>query len=405
MEGLDAEMTAEKIVGRMRAAPGDARVVEAGASSLVALTGGRDKPAVDFEARCAECVAGGAVAALADALVRHALSAGVVEEVCWALRNLAASSAGQAACAAAGTLPLVLAAFKTHADAPGITKWCFGAAVHSASPRAPGSEPVFSSPAELDAAAVPAIAALLSADAAEVVWGACSALLCIALYSIDGQRACVAALPSLVAALQHPLAGVVQEACTALSSIAEYGSADREACIAAGAIPALASALRIHAGAEGVVGEASDVLRNIAARDPAACLPCIPPLVAALKAHIGVAWVIKRACAALEWMADSSGGCAISAEDVPAFLAMLEAHASVAEIAQVVCRVLASHSSKAAALPALVAALRSNAGDAKSACLALLSLQSAPGQKVAFAESEVPALIAAWRRATRPHFH
>ena len=404
----DVGMTAGQSVERMRAAPGDVRLAEAGASALVARTGGRDDDpsGVDVEARCAECVAGGAVEALMDALVRHALSAEVAEQSCWALRNLAASSAGKAACAAAGTLPVLLAAFHAHCDARGITKWGLGALVHSAAPPAPGAEPcVFSTSSQLEAGAVPALAACLTADAVEVVWGACSALLCIAISSVNGHQACVAAIPALVACLQHTLAGVVQEACSALGCIAEFGSSNsgRDACVAAGAIPALVSVLHIHAGAERVVGEAADVLRYIARSDPGACVPATPALVSALKAHIGAAWVVERACGALEEIAIFHGAGAFSTAHVPIFLAVLEAHAGSAKITQLVSRVLGSCSTKAAAAPALIAALHSHAGDAKSACLALLSLQSAPGQKVAVAESEVPALIAAWRRATRPH--
>ena len=125
-----AAMGAARVVALMRAGAADAGVVRAGAEALIELTGGRDGMkadraavlrglGVDIDARCNECID-------AAPLLVSALKAGGADAAsvfCAALRNVATSDAGRAACVAAGAPTAVVAALTTHAGVAAVCEW------------------------------------------------------------------------------------------------------------------------------------------------------------------------------------------------------------------------------------------------------------------------------------------
>jgi hypothetical protein len=192
-----AAMGAARVVALMRAGAVDAGVVRAGAEAL------RDIAVSD--AGRAACVAERAPAAVVAALANHAGVAAVCERGCAALVNITANNdAAKAACVAAGAPAAVVAALITHAD-------------------------------------VAAVCEL-----------GCWALGSIAV-SDAGRAACVAsrAPAALVAALTTHAASsnVCLQASWALLNIAWSDSAHRAAIVAAGAVAPLAAALARYPGA------------------------------------------------------------------------------------------------------------------------------------------------------------
>jgi serine/threonine protein kinase len=247
-----AAMGATRVVALLRVGAADAGVVRAGAEALIELTGGRgikeDRAAVlrrlgvdDFDARCNECIDAAPV------LVR-ALKAGGADAAsvfCVALRNIATSIAGRAACVAARAPAAVVAALTTHAGVAAVCENTCWALVLITADNDAGCADCITAGAP---AAVVAALTTHAGVAAVCEWG-CRALACIA--NSDSRRAaCVAAgAPAAVVAALTTHAGssdVCLRASWALLAIAWSGPTHRAAVVAARAVAPLAAALARH---------------------------------------------------------------------------------------------------------------------------------------------------------------
>jgi hypothetical protein len=416
-----AQMTPSRIVELMRAGGGDAGVVEAGASALVALTGGKGRRAervaalaavgVDYEARCKECTDRGAAGVLVAALKAHGSLPAVVQYACGALRSLAAVPAGQIASLSAGAVPQIVAALRAHTREPAVVEWCCCALINFSNCSA-GKE------ACLSEGAVPAIVDALQtfAGVPGVAEHACGALSNIANSDDFDLNASMSA--AVVAALQanasEPV--VVEAACLALSN---FLAADEDASAPEGAVSAVVAALQDHGSVEGVVEYASRVLLGIfyqsgSAVDDIVEAGAVPLLAAAFAAHSGRA--SRSAHYALDGLGYTDEG--VSKESLglptssmpPARIVelMLGSGAGDGRMAEEACRALAlvardDEGSQACldagAVPAIVSVLRAHANEpavALEACAALRCIAGSDGREQPCVDAgAVPAIVAA----------
>ncbi len=312
-----------------------------------------------------------AVPALAAALEAHSAVLDVAEQACAALRSISCCSPGLKACWEARCAPAIAAALARHgAAAAGLAEDACMALFHIV--RCGDSE------AKGECVGAGAIPALVSALLAHTAHAGVAQQACLVLchFARVGCELCVTAgaAAAIVAALAAHAgdAGVAEAACLALLEISVAtgndvnawledalagrepgpGVTGRAACVAAGAIPALVSALRMHAGCAKVVGYATEVLsflldddeigeeelsRGEAARNACVAAGGAQALVAALRAQAASAYAVEQLCHTLHRLARESpeGRMAcVEAGAAPAIAAALKAHAGKREVAR-----------------------------------------------------------------------
>jgi hypothetical protein len=393
-------MTPGKVERLLRSGGRDPAVAEAGARALVALTGGwgvkADRVAalrsagVEYEVRCAECIACNAVETLLAGVLTHTPQVAPVEQCLVALRNIGGSLAGKGACVAAGVVGVAVRALvqSTVEEAchPGLAAAACGAlralAAHSPAGQAEA----------LAAGAVPALVGALkklvrtgtasgsgsggSASPLTATGEACWVLHNIALSNAAGVHAIIegGAVPPLVAALRLPSPPCVTAASWALTALMHDSAAGQNTATSAGAVPALVAALWAHASSAGVVEHVCGALSNLCAHNAAGKAACVssgavPAITAALLAHgrehAGVAEGGARALGNLTFKntpaQEACVSAGVAARDnltaVPALVEALEAQgATGVGIAEEACRALRNIACTAAGRVACVGA-------------------------------------------------
>ena len=363
---------AEAMVAVLGAHAREAAVCDLACSALVNVAAARS--AVGREA----CFSSGAVPALLAAITAHTAEAGVVESACWALRNMAFGEQEQDAITGGGAVPVIAAALAAHAGSARAA----GAAEQAAVALAVLANTEAGRAAGAAAALPPLVAALLThaaaaggggagegeggeapraAKAAEASARACE-WACRALYKITAgpyeDAACAAGAPAAIAAALRAHAaqspGLCEQAASALANIAAAPSA-RAACLGAGALGALAHALRAQgkdsacaertcravyklcSGAQQGGGE--DGLRAALSEGGAGDLPAL--LASALDTHGGDAGVCEQACSAVAALAaEDEGGRVVAAGCIPLLVRALGAHAGDARTSERAARAL-----------------------------------------------------------------
>jgi hypothetical protein len=141
-------MTPARVCEMVNAALPSVQTVDAGVKSLTALSGGsgpRSEREAALEhlpgglsARCAECMAAGAIDTVVSVLAAHATNVQLCEHCCLLLCNLTSIPQTAQASVAKGAVPAVLAALRAHACSASLTAQAARAllniAIHGGSP-------------------------------------------------------------------------------------------------------------------------------------------------------------------------------------------------------------------------------------------------------------------------------
>jgi hypothetical protein len=321
----------EFILGRA----GDAHAVLEGARVLLTV------PDVQL------CIDGGAVPAIVAALRTHASVPAVAEIACRVLSKFALTPAGADACVSEGAVPAIVATLRTRTSVPAVAE------------------------------------------------EACRALINTAAENPAGRDVCVSegAVPAIVATLRThaSVPAVARYACWALVNIGwpPTNSSHIAAIVAAGAVPLLTAAFSAHTGEART--KAHDALYMLGYSDDGILLTKLPTtfmtperVVGLMRAEAEEVRVAEEGAKALQHLASAQGEQAcVSAGAVPALVAALRRHATVAAVAEHACRLLSKFALTPAgadacvsegAVPAIVAVLRSHAHVAAVADNALRAL-------------------------------
>jgi hypothetical protein len=215
----------------------------------------------------------------------------------------------------------------------------------------------------------------------------------------------------LVSVLMRQSAAIVVHALKALRNIAgvDAGSA---VCAALGAVPAIVSCLKIHAGVADVAHYGCWALVKIAAiqSGKVACVSsgAVPAILSCLKTLAGEADVAHFGCSALASIAGIESGqeACVSAGAVPAILSCLTTHAGVTDVAYSGCRALIGIAAiqsgqeacvSAGAVPVILSCLKTHAGAADVAHYGFWALANIAviqsGQEACVSAGAVPSIL------------